>query len=193
MFPQLNGVYLHYLLDMAFLFQIPYPQASVLLTKPLVETTISQTMQGSVSLDKIIAAKSNIRQTNRLREILLANTLDTKLGEAESKLLILAEKTSSSWQGFLLNKGEFRDELHLGYGWEVTNTPEMCACRKSDHALICMKGSFPTLGHNQIRNVTASLLTEVCHNVAIEPPLQHLSVEQFSCRSANTSPKAALT
>ena len=81
---------------MAFLFEIPSPQASVLLTKPLVETTISQTMKGSVSLDKIIAARSNIRQTNRLREILLANTLDTKLDEAESKLLILAEEKSSS-------------------------------------------------------------------------------------------------
>ncbi len=30
-------------------------------------------------------------------------------------------------------------------------------------------GGFPTIRHNEIRDITASLLTEVCHNVATEP------------------------
>ncbi len=33
----------------------------------------------------------------------------------------------------------------------------------------------------------ASLLTEVCHNVATEPPLQPLTGELFSASSVNTS------
>ena len=39
--------------------------------------------------------------------------------------------------------------------------------------------------HNEIRDITASLLTEVCPNVAIEPPLQPLSGETFRLASAN--------
>ncbi len=35
--------------------------------------------------------------------------------------------------------------------------------------MICHMGGFPTIRHNEIRDITASLLTEVCHNVATEP------------------------
>ena len=48
-----------------------------------------------------------------------------------------------------------------------------------------MRG-FPTICHNEIRDITASLLTEVCNNVAIEPPLQPLSGENMTARTANT-------
>ena len=39
---------------------------------------------------------------------------------------------------------------------------------------------------------TATLLTEICHNVATEPPLQPLTNESFVHRSANTEPNARL-
>ena len=51
-------------------------------------------------------------------------------------------------------------------------------------------GGIPTIRHNEIRDLTASLVTEVCHNVAIEPLLQPLSGELFSHRLANTQPNA---
>ena len=35
--------------------------------------------------------------------------------------------------------------------------------------LTCKKGAIITLRHNQLRNITPSLLTEVCHGVRIEP------------------------
>jgi hypothetical protein len=39
--------------------------------------------------------------------------------------------------------------------------------------MICHMGGFPTIRHNKIRDITATLLTEVsCNNVAIEHPLQ---------------------
>ena len=42
---------------------------------------------------------------------------------------------------------------------------------------MCHTGDFPTIRHDEIRDITATLLTEVCHNVAPEPPLQSLSGE----------------
>ena len=64
-----------------------------------------------------------------------------------------------------------------------------CTCCMSfsvDHAMTCNLGGFPTIRHNEIRNLTASMLSEVCHNVAIEPHLQPLNGEGFHHKSANT-------
>ena len=47
-------------------------------------------------------------------------------------------------------------------------------------------GGFPTIRHNEIRDLRASLLKEVCSNVAIEPHLQPLSGETFRLASTNT-------
>ena len=41
--------------------------------------------------------------------------------------------------------------------------------------------------HNEVRNLTATVLTEVCHNVANKPSLQPISAETFSNAIANTS------
>ena len=38
---------------------------------------------------------------------------------------------------------------------------------------------------NYVRDITAVLLTEVCHSVGVEPTLQPLTGEQLSYRSAN--------
>ena len=46
--------------------------------------------------------------------------------------------------------------------------------------------------HNEIRDITALLLTEVCHGVTIEPHLQPLSGEILSHRSAITEDGARL-
>ena len=53
-------------------------------------------------------------------------------------------------------------------------------------------GGIPTIRHNEIRDITATLLTEICHNVATEPALQQLDSETFSYRSANSDPNAHL-
>ena len=45
--------------------------------------------------------------------------------------------------------------------------------------------------HNQLRNFTASILQEVCHDVALEPPLQPISGDQLH-RAANASQEARL-
>ena len=52
------------------------------------------------------------------------------------------------------------------------------------HALSCPHGAFLIIRHNEIRNLTASLMSEVCHNVQIEPQLHPLSGETLHYRSA---------
>ena len=46
--------------------------------------------------------------------------------------------------------------------------------------------------HNEVRDITASLLTEVCHGVTIEPHLQPLSGESMTQHSTITEDGAQL-
>ena len=55
-----------------------------------------------------------------------------------------------------------------------------------EHALTCKTVGFPAVRHNEVRDITATLLTEVCHGVTTEPHLQPLSGESLFHRSANT-------
>ena len=58
--------------------------------------------------------------------------------------------------------------------------------------MVCPFGGFPTIRHNEVRDLTASLLTEVSHNVQTEPSLQPVTTETFSLASANTADDAHL-
>ena len=52
---------------------------------------------------------------------------------------------------------------------------------------------FPTLRHNELRDFTAAALSEVCHDVAIEPVLQPpISGESFNYATANVEDEARL-
>ena len=56
-----------------------------------------------------------------------------------------------------------------------------------DHALSCPKGGLRTSHHNEIRDLTATLLNEVCCQVQVEPELQPVSSpETFSLLTANS-------
>ena len=91
-------------------------------------------------------------------------------------------------QGFNLNKREFLDTLSLQYGRQLKSTPQHCICGTSfstDHAMICRHGVLPILRHNDIRDITANWLSEVCHDVEREPPLLPLTGETIILQSAN--------
>ena len=49
-----------------------------------------------------------------------------------------------------------------------------------EHALSCPNDGLPSIRHNEVRDLTATLLTEVCSHVATEPELQPVSQEEFS-------------
>ena len=77
----------------------------------------------------------------------------------------------------------------------MSHLPIDCACGASftvDHAFTCSQGGFPILRHNEIRDITAQLTSEVCPNVATEPTLQTVSNECFVHCSTNTKSGAHL-
>ena len=56
----------------------------------------------------------------------------------------------------------------------------------------CSSGGFPTIRHNELRDFTVTVLSEVCHDVAIEPVLQRLSGEYLRYATANVEDEAHL-
>ena len=53
------------------------------------------------------------------------------------------------------------------------------------HALSCLNGGFPSIRHNEIRDLTATLLTEVCNEVYVEPELQPITGETLTGATFN--------
>ena len=105
------------------------------------------------------------------------------------------KKGASAWltalpieeHGFALHKGAFRDALALRYGWPLKFCAEKCLCGarfEPDHQMICRQGGYVSLRHNELRDLTASLLKKVCNDVQTEPPLQQVTGERLP-RSAN--------
>ena len=148
-------------------------------------------------------AKSDAYQAKR-HETTCANDLFNKIPHNQQRALEASkEKGASSWlsslpiaeHGFALHKGAFRDALCLRYGWRPPHLPSNCVCGKQytiEHALSCACGGLPSIRHNELRDITAQLLTETCHGVGIEPPLQPLEDEQLRHRTANREDGARL-
>ena len=117
--------------------------------------------------------------------------LRERLSDEQSRALDLAQmKGSSSWlsalplvnEHFHLNKREFIDAVRMRYRWPLKRLPTLCPCGKQfdvDHALNCGKGGFVNQRHNRMRDLFASVMNEVHHDVAIEPQLMPLTGEQL--------------
>ena len=76
--------------------------------------------------------------------------------------------------------------MRLRYNWPIPNLPSKCACGENfnvQHSMSCKKGGFITQRHNEIRDITATVLTEVCKDVEVEPLLTKLSGERFVHRT----------
>ena len=128
--------------------------------------------------------------------------LRTQLNDNQERLnSITQEKGVSNWlkaypisnQGYDLNKQQFWDCVCLRYGWRLTNIPSTCSCgSKMDikHAMSCKKGGLITMRHNDLHDLTANLLTEVCKDVDMEPQLLPVTGGTFDSRAANTSSEA---
>ena len=128
--------------------------------------------------------------------------LKTVLSEKVKRCVELAgEKGAGAWLsalplqslGYVLNKQEFRDSIYLRYGWMIPNTPAYCGCKsKNDinHTLNCKLGGYVTMRHNNIRDLEASLLREVCKDVKVEPEL--LPIGSVETQSSNKADKARL-
>ena len=67
--------------------------------------------------------------------------------------------------------------------------PSTCPCGKRfdvDHAMSCMKGRFVRRRYDDLRDLFASLLMDVCHDFEVEPHLKTLTGEVLTS-SANSS------
>ena len=82
----------------------------------------------------------------------------------------------------------------IRYGHQLNRFPNDRVCGSQfnlEHSLSCKKGGFVTLCHNIVRDLTADLLSEVCKDVRIEPPLNQLTGETLD-KASNTSNEARL-
>ena len=128
--------------------------------------------------------------------------LRTQLDEIQRRLNdVTQEKGVSNWlkaypisdQGYDLNKQQFWSCVCLRYGWRLTNIPSICSCGSNvdiQHAMSCKKGGFITIRHNDLRDLTANLLTDIWRDVDIEPQLLPVTGETFENGTANTSNEA---
>lgn len=161
----------------------------------------------SYSVETISAQCESKRESQKQRNeqnIQKCADLKTHLQPSQLKAIELAgERGASAWIttlplkefGFSLHKRAYRDALCLRYDWPPQALPATCVCGAHfsvEHALSCPRGAFPIIRHNEVRDLTASLLTEVCHDVRIEPELQPLEGESMSYATANTSQGARL-
>ena len=178
-----------------------YYQASSEICGPIVNCIVNQQQ----NIDEDISAeqqriKLKVISEKRKKDAATASTLS--LPDHLFKAAELAQdKGSSSWlttlplekYGFYLSKSDFKDALSLRYGWMPERMPSKCVCNETftiDHALSCPRGAFPTIRHNEIRDFTGMLLTEVCHDVSLEPVLHPLSGEELQHATARAEDEA---
>ena len=77
----------------------------------------------------------------------------------------------------------------------MVNCPLHCVCGavfSIQHVLSFPTGGYPSIRHNEIRDITASMLSEVCHNVSVEPHLDKVTDESFRHKTAIRGDEARL-
>ena len=141
---------------------------SIRLTQNLTKMIINQYRFGSVDENKMNEIKKSIaKEREMMQKEQLKYILDSEvLIEIERKKIeICHDPGASNWltalplreAGFSLNKQEFADALAIRYDISIKGLPETCACGSEftfDHALICKKGGFISLRHNDLRDIT---------------------------------------
>ena len=149
------------------------------------------------TLNGCLLYKAEVHKSKREQHSIASSTLKDVLPPSLAQAMGLSqEKDSSTWlsvlpleeYGFAPHKGAFCDALALHYGWSPANAPLNCACVTHfsvEHVLLCPMGGYPSIRHNEIRDLTADLWLEVCHNVSTEPHLQPMTGEIMSGLSAN--------
>ena len=142
------------------------------------KSTIFVIRRKLTSSTEVANENTNITTKQYFKE--LAEQLRSKMSPHELKANDIGRTEASIWlsalplrnEGFNLSKREFVDAICIRYGWSPTRLPTECVCGESfnvDHALCCKVGGLITLRHNEIRDVTADLLSSVCKDVRKEP------------------------
>ena len=175
---------------------------SINLTKSLTERIVSQDARSEIDQNLVIEEKKKISRDRQQAQKITLEQLKTRLPDDRVRKILAAQETgASNWltslplraKGFSLNKQEFVDAVALRYDWPVEGLPNTCVCGSSynvNHAMTCKRGGFICIRHDEIRDLTASLLRDVCHDVTVEPSLLPLHGEHLRYRTANTTNEA---
>ena len=170
-------------------------RASKAITAPLKKMIIEQSEQ--FTKPQLQSVKSALHREKYQANTAKAEQVKGEISSTLQRVMDLGtEKGASTWltalplqeQGFTLNKQEFQDALCLRYGWQLKNLPSHCVCGSVfsvDHAMTCSLGGLIIIRHNDICDITANWLSEVCRNVKSEPPLLPLTGENIVPLSAN--------
>ena len=147
-------------------------------------------------VDSLKLAKE-LRSKKELAEIM--SEVDETTRES---LQLVQEHGSGAWLtclpiqqlGYAYSKLDFRDSVHLWYGWDFPNTPRFCDCgAKNDHnhILNCKRGGYVNYLHNNVKDSVAEYLRTVTNDVRIEPLLTPIESTQFQ-QKGNNADKARL-
>ena len=174
------------------------------ITASLTNRIARQDLAFGAAISDVRAAKlrTRISCSNAIRETALSFSTSAD-GKLQRVLALASERGAVSWltcrlmklHGFTLTKSELRDAVHLRYDWLPGKLPSSCTCGHQltvCHALSCHLGGFPSIRHNEVRDLTAHLLKQVAHQVAVEPHLQPLTGEQLHYRTAIADDQARL-
>ena len=175
---------------------------SLSVTAPLVDLILRQDCEYSYEVFcSQLNAKSEVKK-NLLQSVMTksAQLSDLYTDDLARAVHLAKLKGASSWltisdHDFALHKSAFRDALALRYGWLPARLPLKCICGEDftvDHAMNCPHGGLPSLRHNELRDFTSSLLSEICSDVSIEPELQPLTGESMNLKTANVTDEARL-
>ena len=96
---------------------------------------------------------------------------------------------------FELSRQHILDAIRLRYGWSIANLPTACprGSRFSiQHCISCKKAGFVSIRHNDLRDLTANMLSEVCKGIEIELKSTPLTDEELGNRTASTTNEAKL-
>ena len=152
------------------------------------------------TIDEQRRIKQRLKTERKQNEADKASSLNLPSHLAKATKLA-KDKGASNWltslplekYNFSLSKSEFRDVLSMRYGWIPERLLSKCVCSEKftiDHALSCPRGAFPTIHHNENRDLTGTLLTDVCHDVSLEPVLQPLTGEVLNHATSNREVEA---
>ncbi len=182
-----------------------YYQNSRRMTEKLVDGIVKQHDENFVAAEhNTNNVKTAFKDEKKKREEEKFELVKNHLNPRKLRVLeAITEKGASSWlnalpikeHDFYLSKQVFWDTIHLRYGINLARLPTECVCGASysiEHALNCSIGGFVSIRHNELRDFTAEVLSEICKDVAVEPLLTPLTGEKFRYKTAIKEDQARL-
>ena len=131
------------------------------------------------------------------------SSMFTTLQHLQNAVTLACKKRTSSWLsalslqecGFALHNTTFLDALALHFGWLPSRIPSHCINESNfsiEHASSLPKVELLCNEHNKVHDLTAALLTDVCHDVKVQADLQPLNNEVFCHKTVNIQDGARL-